>query len=70
MQVVQEDSKKNPRFMGETIKNLGQLLTTVFMEVHMGEKEKALAILVAKDQMLTLDMMTEPAMEEQMVGMT
>ena len=36
----------------------------------MGEKEKALAILVAKNHMLTMDMMTEPAMEEQMVGMT
>ena len=70
MQVVQEDSKKNPRFMGETIKNLGQLLATVFMEVHMGEKEKALAILVAKNHMLIMDMMTEPVMEEQMVGMT
>ena len=66
MQVVQEDSRKNPHFMGETIKNLGQLLTQVLLEVHMGEKGKALAILVVKEQTLIVDMTTELVMEEQM----
>ena len=35
----------------------------------MGEKGKALAILVVKEQTLIVDMTTEPAMEDQMVGM-
>ena len=56
--------------MGETIKNLGQLLIQVLLEVHMEEKGKALAILVVKEQTLVVDMTTELAMEEQMVEMT
>ena len=55
--------------MGETIKNLGQLLTKVLLEAHMGEKGQVLAILVVKDQTLIVDMTTEPAMKEQMLGM-